>query len=87
MRRRRGRLWRPGVSRRRHRWSRSGRARATYGATAWGQRWRVLIKADMVLHAGREPKLNVRFVLTDINGSPQRIYERIYCGRGDARTA
>ena len=55
-----------------------------YGAKAWGQRWRVLIKADMVLHAGREPKLNVRFVLTDIKGSAQRIYERIYCGRGDA---
>ena len=55
-----------------------------YGATAWGQRWRVLIKADMVLHAGREPKLNVRFVLTDIKGSAQRIYERIYCARGDA---
>ena len=51
-----------------------------YGAKAWGQRWRVLIKADMVLHAGREPKLNVRFVLTDIKGSAQRIY----CARGDA---
>lgn len=55
-----------------------------YGAKAWGQRWRVVIKADMALHAGREPKLNVRFVLTDINGSAQRIYERIYCQRGDA---
>ena len=55
-----------------------------YGAKAWGQRWRVLIKADMVLHEGRQPKLNVRFVLTDIGGSAQRIYERIYCRRGDA---
>ena len=55
-----------------------------YGAKAWGQRWRVLIKADMALQQGREPKLNVRYVLTDIQGSPQRIYERIYCQRGDA---
>ena len=55
-----------------------------YGANAWGQRWRVLIKADMALQQGREPKLNVRYVLTDIQGSPQRIYERIYCQRGDA---
>ena len=38
----------------------------------------------MVLHPGCEPKLNVRFVLTDIKGSAQRIYERIYCGRGGA---
>lgn len=49
------------------------------GAKAWGRRWRVAIKADMVLHAGRKPKLNVRFMLTDINGSAQHIY----CQRGD----
>lgn len=55
-----------------------------YGAKAWGQRWRVLVKADMALQPGREAKLNVRYVLTDIQGSAQRIYERIYCQRGDA---
>ena len=55
-----------------------------YGAKGWAGRWRVLIKADMALHAGREPKANLRFVLTDVHGAARRIYERIYCRRGDA---
>ena len=67
-------LWRPGPR----------YDQVLYGAGTWGRRWRVLIKADMVFNGQREPKLNVRFVLTDIGGSPRRVYERIYCGRGDA---
>ena len=38
----------------------------------------------MALDAGREPKANLRFVLTDVRGSARRIYEIIYCRRGDA---
>ena len=55
-----------------------------YGARKWDRRWRVVIKAGVAEHAGREPKVNVRYVLTDIGGAPRRIYERIYCPRGDA---
>ena len=55
-----------------------------YGAGRWERRWRVLLKVERVECAGREPKINVRYVLTDVQGSARRIYERIYCPRGDA---
>jgi len=32
---------------------------------------------------GREPRLNARFVVTNLPGKAQRIYERIYCMRGE----
>ncbi len=44
----------------------------------------MVIKVDRALLAGREPKPNQRFVLTDMGGSAQRIYERLYCPHGDA---
>ncbi len=37
----------------------------------------------MVRLEGREPKLNARFIVTNLKGKPQRIYERIYCTRGE----
>ena len=43
----------------------------------------VIIKADVACHPGREPKDNPRFIITNIRGWPQRIYEQIYCARGD----
>ena len=53
-----------------------------YGQVCYRARsWRVVIKVDRELFAGREPKLNQRFVLTDMGGSAQRIYERLYCPR------
>jgi hypothetical protein len=33
---------------------------------------------------GRAPRLNPRFVVTNLKGKAQRIYEHIYCLRGDA---
>ena len=33
---------------------------------------------------GKESKDNVRFVLTNIQGAPHRLYKRLYCPRGDA---
>jgi len=45
---------------------------------------RVIIKASIALHPGRSPKYNPRFVVTNLKGDPQRIYEQIYCARGDA---
>lgn len=54
-----------------------------YQARSWKHARRVLIKADIALHAGREPKDNPRFLVTNLPGNPRYIYERIYCARGD----
>lgn len=54
-----------------------------YAARTWLQRRRVIIKAEVVRHPGREPKNNPRFVVTNLAGSPRHLYEAIYCARGD----
>jgi len=53
----------------RHRKRRRGRVR------------RVIIKAEVVRLAGREPKDNPRFVVTNLRRVPQRVYEVVYCQR------
>lgn len=54
-----------------------------YAAGTWEQRRRVVIKAEVVRHPGREPKDNPRFVVTNLRHSPRHLYEKIYCARGD----
>ncbi len=54
-----------------------------YAAGTWDRERRIVCKAEVVRHEGREPKLNPRFVVTNLTGKPQRIYERIYCMRGE----
>jgi hypothetical protein len=54
-----------------------------YRAKTWDRERRVIVKAEVVRHAGREPKENPRFVVTNLPHTPQWIYERIYCARGD----
>lgn len=54
-----------------------------YRARSWNRERRVIIKADIAIHPGREPKDNPRFIVTNLRGSPKRIYEAIYCARGD----
>ena len=49
-----------------------------YAARTWDRRRRVLLKAE---HGARGA--NPRYVLTNLTGSPQRLYERVYCARGD----
>lgn len=53
----------------------------------WSENWdtdrRVVFKAEVVRHPGREPKENPRFVVTNLSGGAQYIYEQIYCYRGD----
>ena len=56
----------------------------TYAAGTWDRERRVICKAEVVRLEGREPKLNARFVVTNLKGRPKRIYERTYCQRGDA---
>lgn len=55
----------------------------SYQARSWNRARRVIIKADIAVHPGRKPKDNPRFLVTNLRGSARRIYEQIYCARGD----
>ena len=54
-----------------------------YGARSWKRRRRVVMQAGLALQAGRQPKANPRFVVTNVKGGARRIYRRIYCQRGE----
>jgi len=54
-----------------------------YAAGSWKHERRVIIKADIALHPGREPKDNPRFIVTNLKTSPKFIYQKVYCARGD----
>jgi hypothetical protein len=49
----------------------------------WPCQRRVIIKAEVVRAADKEPRDNPRFVITNMKQSPQWIYEHVYCQRGD----
>ena len=49
----------------------------------WPWKRRVIYKAEVVRAANKEPKDNPRFVVTNQRQSPQWIYEKVYCQRGD----
>ena len=55
-----------------------------YAAGTWDRERRVVCKAEVVRLDGREPRLNARFVVTNLKGKARRVYERIYCLRGEA---
>jgi hypothetical protein len=54
-----------------------------YAARKWPYKRRLVVKAEVVRHPGRDPKENPRFVITNVPGRPRWIYERVYCGRGE----
>jgi len=54
-----------------------------YRAKSWDRERRVIIKAEVVRHPGRDLKENPRFVVTNLSSTPQWIYEKVYCGRGE----
>jgi hypothetical protein len=54
-----------------------------YRARSWKRKRRVIIKADIAQHPGREPKDNPRFIVTNLRGSRKTLYEAVYCARGD----
>jgi Transposase DDE domain group 1 len=56
---------------------------ARYAARTWPHERRVIIKAEVVRADGKPPKDNPRFVITNLRQSPQWIYERVYCQRGE----
>jgi hypothetical protein len=53
-----------------------------YAAGSWKRKRRVIIKAEVVRHPGRDPKNNPRFVVTNLPDAPADLYT-FYCGRGD----
>ena len=55
----------------------------SYAAASWDAPRRVIVKAEVVHLAGREPQDNPRFVVTNLRQTPRFLYERIYCARGD----
>ena len=56
---------------------------ADYAAKTWHQPRRIVIKAEVVRLAGREPRDNARFVITTLRQTPHFVYTRVYCARGD----
>jgi len=54
-----------------------------YAARKWRRKRRIVMKAEVVRHPGRDPKDNPRFVVTNLKKTPRWIYERVYCERGD----
>jgi Transposase DDE domain group 1 len=51
----------------------------SYGAETWDRSRRVIAKAE---HTA--PGKNPRFVVTNVPGDPQELYEDVYCQRGEA---
>jgi hypothetical protein len=54
-----------------------------YAAATWDRERRVVCKAEVVRLEDRTPRDNPRFVVTNLKGKAQRIYERTYCMRGE----
>ena len=78
----------PGIRQARQLSKRSGKTEHLYGevqyaAGKWPHPRRVVIKAEVVRAPEKDPKDNPRFVITNLKQSPQWIYERVYCQRGD----
>ena len=53
-----------------------------YAAKKWSHKRRVIMKAEVVRHSGRDPKNNPRFVVTNLPHTPAHVYA-LYCARGD----
>jgi hypothetical protein len=56
---------------------------ANYAAGTWERERRVIIKAEVVCGDGKPPKDNPRFVVTNMTQTPQWLYEKVYCQRGE----
>jgi hypothetical protein len=54
-----------------------------YRTRSWPHHRRVIIKAEIVCLVGRDPQDNPRFVVTNLRQTPQWIYEKVYCARGE----
>jgi len=50
----------------------------SYAATTWDRQRRVIVKAERL-----EQGPNTRFVVSNLPGDPQQLYDELYCQRGD----
>ncbi|MDF7824483.1 IS1380 family transposase [Pontiellaceae bacterium B12227] len=50
----------------------------SYAAATWDRERRVIIKAEHTSQGA-----NTRFILTSLDGDPQKLYDEVYCARGD----
>ena len=50
-----------------------------YAADTWSRRRRVIVKAEHTSMGS-----NTRYVVTNMQGDPQQLYDTLYCARGDA---
>jgi hypothetical protein len=53
-----------------------------YAARKWRRKRRIVMKAEVVRHPGRDPKNNPRFVITNLADPPEAVYQ-VYRERGD----
>jgi hypothetical protein len=51
--------------------------------TTWPHKRRVIFKTEVVVHPDRDPKNNMRFVVTNLKMTSKNVY-KFYCQRGDA---
>ena len=58
-------------------------AETLYATKTWPCRRRIIIKAEVNRHPGRDPKDNPRFVVTNMTQTPWWVYEKFYCRRGE----
>lgn len=49
-----------------------------YAAESWKHKKRIIVKAEHTLLGA-----NPRFIVTNLEGDPQKLYEEIYCARGE----
>jgi len=49
-----------------------------YGAKSWSTKRRVIAKCEYSIKGE-----NLRFIVTNLKGNPQRLYDKIYCARGE----
>ena len=49
-----------------------------YGAKSWGRQRAVIAKLEVTAQ-GRNP----RFIVTNLNGDAQQLYDKVYCARGE----
>ena len=54
-----------------------------YQAGSWPRERRVIVKAEVTARIGCEPKDNPRFLVTNLKTTPRRVYDVVYCARGN----
>lgn len=63
-----------------------------YQAGSWSRSRRVVARIEASMHPDPQPgnaeamrqEIDVRYVVTSLEGSPERLYEGVYCQRGQA---